>query len=394
MKVYKPSGDSGVPIKLWINDFNEIEPPAMLQLMNMSKLPFIFRHIAVMPDVHLGIGATVGSVVPTVTAVVPAAVGVDIGCGMNAVKTSTKAPIASDILSEYRRRIEQVIPVGNGPGGSHVYVPDEVTSVAGPLWVDYERMVMAKHEIVADKLSQQLGTLGGGNHFIELCVDQYANVWVMLHSGSRNIGNKIGVYFINVAKAIMARYHINLPDKDLAYLAEGTQEFQDYIAAVEWAQRYARVNRELMMAAILRVTGLVPAEPIISCHHNYISHEHHFGCNVWVTRKGAVDASAGKLGIIPGSMGQKSYIVQGKGNPESFNSCSHGAGRAMSRSEAKRKFTVEDLKSQTEGVECRKDEGVIDEIPSAYKSLDKVMQAQADLVEIVHTLKAILTVKG
>jgi tRNA-splicing ligase RtcB len=390
MKVVAEQGRK--PIKMW-TDGVPVEDAAMQQLRNVASLPFVTPHVAVMPDVHLGFGATVGSVIPTVGAIIPAAVGVDIGCGMMAGQTSLQADQLPDSLASLRGKIEDAVPVGNGAAGSHSSVPGAVQQQATGLWARYKTLGLDK-VVPGEKLSQQLGTLGGGNHFIELCLDEQGFVWVMLHSGSRGIGNRIGKRFIELAKEDMRVHSINLPDKELAYLSEGTEHFGSYCDAVGWAQDYARVNRELMLQSILKATGLRVTGLAVACHHNYISEEVHFGVSTWVTRKGAVNAASGAMGIIPGSMGQRSYIVRGKGNPESLSSCSHGAGRRMSRGAATRTFTVADLERQTEGVECRKDAGVLDEIPGAYKDLDAVMAAQSDLVEVVHTLKAILTVKG
>lgn len=383
-----------------------LEEQAAQQLRNTAGMPFIHHHIAVMPDVHMGLGATVGSVVPTHRAIIPAAVGVDIGCGMMAVQTTLSANDLPDSLAAARNVIEIAVPHGrthNGGRGDrgawHDVPVANATLWGSTLAEDYAR-IAAKHP----KLGQgndvnHLGTLGTGNHFIELCLDEADKVWIMLHSGSRGVGNRFGSYFIELARKEMERFFVTLPDKDLAYLAEGTEHFNDYVEAVGWAQRYARTNRELMMAAVVRALGaeLPPfelGEMAVNCHHNYVEREHHFGENVWVTRKGAVRARVGDLGIIPGSMGTRSYIVRGKGNPDSFCSCSHGAGRVMSRTAARKKFTIEDQIRATEGVECRKDADVIDEIPMAYKSIDAVMAAQADLVDIVHTLKQVVCVKG
>lgn len=378
----------------------DVEDAALQQAKNIARLPFIApQGIALMPDAHLGKGATVGSVVPTVNAIIPSAVGVDIGCGMNAVRLSLKASQLPDDLKAIRLQIERDVPLG--PGGAHKdgYVP---TGDTKKLW---EGMHIAGiKEILGDKVFSkawhQLGTLGSGNHFIELCIDENEDVWVMLHSGSRGIGNMIGSYYIEKAKKKMEMFFITLPDGDLAYLPEGDEDFDAYVKAVEWAQEYAFENRKQMLAAVLNaLQRTIPVEfsvtsEAINCHHNYIARENHFGQNLWVTRKGAIRAREGDLGIIPGSMGQRSYIVRGKGNPDSYCSCSHGAGRAMSRAEAKRRFNLFDLAAQTEGVECRKDAEVLDEIPGAYKRLDVVMEQQKDLVEVVHTLKAVLCVKG
>ncbi len=386
--------DDAKPIKMW-TDGVPVEDSAMEQLKNIASLPFIFKHVAVMPDVHLGRGATVGSVIPTKGAIIPAAVGVDIGCGMMAAPLGINASALPESLKAIRHSIERSVPVGFN---SHNTVPNVVQKASIPLWNRFKALALDK-VVKADKLTQQIGTLGGGNHFIELCIDETDGVWIMLHSGSRGVGNKIGMHYIKLAKEDMRKHFINLPDVDLAYFPEGTDHFDEYFDAVKWAQDYAKVNREQMFDAILKALAThLPISRlvghIVQCHHNYVGREHHFGQNILLTRKGAVDASVGKLGIIPGAMGQKSYIVRGKGNVDSFNSCSHGAGRRMSRTAAKKEFTVEDLAKQTEGVECRKDAGVLDEVPSSYKNLDDVMFAQSDLVEIVHTLKAVLTVKG
>ena len=377
-------------------DTPAIEAEALKQLKNLARLPFIAANgVAVMPDVHAGKGSTVGTVIATDKAVIPAAVGVDIGCGMNAVRLTLKAHQLPDSLAAIRDAIEKAVPLG--AGGAHKTADRElfkpapygVTSVFGD----------GKYDWIAKAVSQ-LGTLGSGNHFIELCLDEEDNVWVMLHSGSRGIGNMIGSHFIERAKRNMEKFFISLPDADLAYLPEGTDDFDDYVAAVKWAQDYALENRRLMMELVLDAlresipVAFLPTTEAVNCHHNYVEKENHFGRNLWVTRKGAVRAREGDLGIIPGSMGQQSYIVRGKGNLESYCSCSHGAGRQMSRAEAKRRFSIADLIEQTKGVECRKDADVIDEIPGAYKRLDLVMEAQKDLVEVVHTLRAVLCVKG
>jgi len=393
----KVIAENKVPIKIWA-DYVEVEDEAMKQISNLASMPFIFKHIAIMPDCHWGMGATIGSVVPSKSAVIPAAVGVDIGCGMCAVKTNLTANDLPDSLKDLRHSIERTIPVGFNAYKDESHLEEWECEYAQGL-----AHILDKYKIRDRRQDpfQQLGTLGGGNHFIELCLDENNNVWIMLHSGSRGIGNAIGMKFIELAKEDMRKWMINLPDQDLAYLPEGTEHFNDYVEAVSWAQAYAATNRKVMLRRL--VTNLKHYFPqltvdlentAINCHHNYISRENHFNENIIVTRKGAVRAREGELGIIPGSMGAKSFIVRGKGNPESFNSCSHGAGRAMSRNEAKRRFTIEDQVKATEGVECRKDEGVIDEIPMAYKSIDDVMRSQEDLVDIVHTLKQVLCVKG
>jgi tRNA-splicing ligase RtcB len=398
--------EGGAPIKAWTTGV-PFEAEARAQLERIARLPFIHRHVAVMPDVHLGKGATVGSVVATRQAIIPAAVGVDIGCGMMAVRTSLGAGQLPDDLHAVRTAIEAAVPHGRtnngGPGdrGAWRNLPARTAEAWADLRPGYERII-AKHPRLGRGWSvEHLGTLGTGNHFIEVCLDEQQQVWLMLHSGSRGVGNRIGSHFIEVAKEDMRRWFINLPDQDLAYLPEGTEHFDDYVVAVAWAQDYARRNRELMMEALLealRRTGLLPPFEArleaVNCHHNYVEREHHFGADVFVTRKGAVRARRGDLGIIPGSMGSRSYIVRGLGNDQSFHSCSHGAGRAMSRGEARRRFSVADHAAATAGIECRKDEDVIDETPMAYKAIDAVMEAQRALVEVVHTLKQIVCVKG
>ena len=389
--------EDGVPIKAWVHGV-AMEEEARAQLKNVARLPFIHKWVAAMPDVHWGLGATIGSVIPTHKAIIPAAVGVDIGCGMMAARTTLTANDLPDDLKQTRHSIERAIPVGR-----YSFKKTPTASEARYVQLDAQLgAIMEKHPKIGQKSPEkQLGTLGGGNHFIELCLDQEDRVWIMLHSGSRGIGNMIGRYFIGLAKEDMQTHIANLPDKDLAYFNEGTEHFGDYVEAVDWAQRYARTNRELMMQYVidaLHCTRGLPAfearVEVVNCHHNYVQRERHYGADVWLTRKGAVRAGAGDMGIIPGSMGARSFIVRGKGNPESFDSCSHGAGRAMSRKEARRRFNKEDHERMTRGVECRKDDGVLDETPAAYKSIDEVMQAQADLVEIVHTLKQVVCVKG
>jgi tRNA-splicing ligase RtcB len=384
-----------VPIKIWTDD---VEESARKQLDNIAALPWVFKHVAAMPDVHWGKGATVGSVIAMKNAVSPAAVGVDIGCGMGAVKTSLRAEDLPESLKEIRREFERAVPVG--PNGHKVPA--------------FERTGFLKEEILAlltempnlnkltqkmeNKSVQQIGTLGGGNHFIELCLDTHGCVWLMLHSGSRNIGKVLAEHHIGKAKNLA--HNQDIPDPDLAVFLANTPEMQEYRNDLYWAQRYAMLNRKLMMALLLRgLQDFFPADKLelqtsVWCHHNYVSEEFHFGENVLVTRKGAISAKAGEMGIIPGSMGARSFIVKGLGNPDSFHSASHGAGRKMSRGAAKRQFSKGDLEQQTQGVECRKDEGVIDEIPAAYKDIQKVMDNQKDLVEIVSELKQVLCVKG
>jgi tRNA-splicing ligase RtcB (3'-phosphate/5'-hydroxy nucleic acid ligase) len=386
--------DGARPIKIWTD---EVEDSALQQLKNLSRLPFISGNgVACMPDVHAGIGATVGTVIATDKAIIPAAVGVDIGCGMNAVRLSLKASDLPDNLIDIRHQIERDVPLGTG--GSHH--KDRLSSLHPGLSDRYTELVEKHKGIYNRNMESQLGTLGSGNHFIELCIDEAQDVWVMLHSGSRGVGNLIGRYFIEKAKKRMEQYFISLPDGDLAYFPEDTDDFNDYVEAVQWAQDYAMENRRTMMAAVIAALHRhIPAEftitqEAINCHHNYVERENHFGKNLWVTRKGAIRAREGDLGIIPGSMGQRSYIVRGKGNLQSYCSCSHGAGRKMSRAQARRTFTVADLEAQTAGVECRKDDAVLDEIPGAYKEIDQVMANQTDLVDVVHMLKQILCVKG
>jgi len=374
------------PIHIWTDD---VEDSARQQLHNMAKLPFLHPHgIAVMPDVHAGIGSTVGTVIATHKAIIPAAVGVDIGCGMNAVRVSFKASDLPDSLAELRHDIERSVPLG--AGGAHR--DDTTLPVAPPSSVQAAASMR--------NAGRQLGTLGSGNHFIEICLDENDDVWVVLHSGSRSIGNQIGRFYIEKARKLMERYFITLPDGDLAYLPEDTDDFRDYVEAVQWAQEYALENRRRLMAAVVgSMRHRIPkpftvTQEAINCHHNYVEMESHYGKNVYVTRKGAIRAREGDLGVIPGSMGARSYIVRGKGNAASYCSCSHGAGRRMSRSAARKAFTVADLAAQTQGVECRKDDAVLDEIPGVYKDIDEVMENQRDLVDVVHTLRQVLCVKG
>jgi tRNA-splicing ligase RtcB (3'-phosphate/5'-hydroxy nucleic acid ligase) len=391
-----------VPVKIWTQD---IGYEAIQQLNNLAQLPIVHHHIAAMPDVHVGKGATVGSVIPTKQAIIPAAVGVDIGCGMNAVRTSLTASDLPDNLRQIRSAIEANVPVGFNQHQASKMRGSALKRVARALDNRLDAIV-GKHTGLMKMQRRfnetwicQLGTLGGGNHFIELCIDESQHVWIMLHSGSRGIGNVMGRYFIAAAQKDMRRHQIHLPDKDLAYFSEGSDWFDDYFEALNWAQDYALINRsQLMQATIDAMRAHLPAfkllDEAINCHHNYVSQETHFDEKLFITRKGAISARQGELGIIPGSMGAKSYIVRGLGNAESFCSCSHGAGRSMSRSAAKRQFNRFDLEAQTQGVECRKDGGVVDEIPAAYKDIDQVMANQSDLVEIVHALKQVVCIKG
>ena len=397
-KILNADAAYGVPVKIFTND---IDQDSIEQLTKMAQLQFIHSHIAVMPDVHVGKGATVGSVIPTKHAIIPAAVGVDIGCGMNAIRLNLKSSQLPDNLSSLRHAIERKVPVGFD-------LHKQVKAKASTLTPLDKRLqpIISKHPGLVRMLrkfdmtwQKQLGTLGGGNHFIELCLDENQDVWIMLHSGSRGLGNVIGTYFIELAKKEAQHRFGHVPDKDLSYFAEGSASFDDYVEAVEWAQAYAYENRREMMRLILEaIRPLLPSfqltKEAINCHHNYVSQEQHGGENLLITRKGAIRAGKDELGIIPGSMGARSYIVRGKGHPDSFCSCSHGAGRKMSRNKAKHLFNQQDLIQQTQGIECRKDAGVIDEIPAAYKDIDQVMAHQSDLIEVVHTLKQVLCIKG
>ncbi|WP_431357547.1 RtcB family protein [Pseudomonas putida] len=393
----------GKPIKLW-TDGVPVEDEARQQLLNTARMPFIFKHLAVMPDVHLGKGSTIGSVIPTVGAIIPAAVGVDIGCGMIAARTSLHARDLPDNLHGLRSAIEQAVPHGKSFGkrdqGAWADVPAKADKAWGQLAGRFKAITDKYPRLEKTNNRHHLGTLGGGNHFIEVCLDEADRVWFMLHSGSRGVGNAIGNLFIELAQADMRQHLANLPDEDLAYFEEGSRHFADYVEAVEWAQEYARQNRELMMLAVVGAARKALGKPFeasleaVNCHHNYVQREQHFGREVLVTRKGAVSAQKGELGIIPGSMGARSFIVRGLGNEESFCSCSHGAGRVMSRTKAKSRFTVEDQRRATAHVECRKDKDVVDEIPMAYKDIEAVMRAQQALVEVVHTLRQVVCVKG
>ena len=393
----------GVPVKLWTQGV-PVEAQARQQLYNTARLPIVFSHIAVMPDVHYGLGATIGSVVPTLRAIIPAAVGVDIGCGMMAAKTTLRAEDLPDNLAPLRAAIEQAVPHGRAPGprdpGAWGDVPEAVDAAWATLAPEFQALCDDHPRLKNTNNRKHLGTLGTGNHFIEVCLDEQGAVWFMLHSGSRGVGNAIGTMFIDLAKQDAIRNNANLPDKDLAYFEEGACHFGEYVRAVGWAQRYAAINRAVMMERVIAAARTVISKPFdshveaVNCHHNYVQREVHFGQELLVTRKGAVSAQLGQLGIIPGSMGARSFIVRGKGNADSFHSCSHGAGRRMSRNAARRQFTLDDHARATDGVECRKDAEVIDETPAAYKDIDAVMAAQADLVEVVHTLKQVVCVKG
>jgi tRNA-splicing ligase RtcB len=395
-------------VKAWTGEI-PVERDAVNQIRNIASLPIIAGHVAIMPDVHLGKGATVGSVIPTKAAIIPSAVGVDIGCGMVAVKLNLDASDLPDNLSAIRAQIERDVPVGF----QFHKAPTKMNSRAGlaalrlnreidKLQADFEQLAIRERlgRLDEGRVWRQVGTLGGGNHFIEICLDESQAVWLMLHSGSRNVGKTIGECAIHMARDIAHAENRHLPDRDLAWLDEGSAEFDEYVTALSWAQSYAATNREVMLTLVIAAVSkamkpeIHGVEEAVNCHHNYASLEEHFGQRLWITRKGAVSARAGELGIIPGSMGARSFIVRGKGNAESYSSCSHGAGRRMSRGAAKRQFSLDDLAEQTLGVECRKDAGVIDEIPAAYKDIDEVMAAQSDLVDVVHTLKQVLCVKG
>ena len=387
----------GAPVKAWTRGVS-IEPKAIEQLRRTASLPIIHGWVAAMPDVHVGIGATVGSVVPTRGAVIPAAVGVDIGCGMSAVCTTLKAEDLPTSLKGLRTAIEMRVPVGRGMHRKRSPERDAVWARLGPR---YQALVDARPSLASKDPVAQLGSLGTGNHFIEVCLDEQDRVWFMLHSGSRGLGNRFGTAFIELAREDMRAHASTLPDEDLAYLREGTSHFDEYVEAVTLAQEYAAENRRLMMSAVVEAAKstrvIKPFDAtlmVVDCHHNYVARETHFGADVLVTRKGAVRAGKGQLGIIPGSMGARSYIVRGKGNPESFESCSHGAGRALSRTAARAQFTLAQHEAATKGIECRKDEGVLDETPAAYKPIEAVMAAQEDLVEVLHTLRQVVCVKG
>lgn len=397
--------ENGKPIKMWTQGV-PVEEQARQQLMNTARMPFIFNHLAVMPDVHLGKGSTIGSVIPTQGAIIPAAVGVDIGCGMMAARTTLTASDLPDNLQGLRSAIECAVPHGRSntrsgrDKGAWDTPPQSVDDMWSQLLPGFNRITEKYPRLKNTNDHKHLGTLGTGNHFIEVCLDEAGFVWFMLHSGSRGVGNAIGTFFIELAQDDMRQHIANLPDRDLAYFEEGSQHFDDYVEAVGWAQDYARRNRAAMMQNVVAAAKRVIAKPFetnveaVNCHHNYVQKETHFGTEVLVTRKGAVSARKGELGIIPGSMGAKSYIVRGLGNEEAFCSCSHGAGRTMSRNEAKRRYTLDDQINATAHVECRKDEAVIDEIPMAYKDIDAVMQAQSSLVEVLHTLRQVVCVKG
>jgi len=398
MPVRQVIEEGRVPVKVYTD---EVEASARQQLVNLSRLPIIHHHVAAMPDVHAGIGATVGSVIATYRAIIPAAVGVDIGCGIIATRTSlTGNDFDEQMLKRVFDQVSRDVPVGRDQHKEARALTDAAKPFGRSL-----RKILEKHPQLEKRFPRtqnwacQMGTLGGGNHFIEVCLDEASHVWVMLHSGSRGIGNAIGTYFIELARRDAERRELRLPDRDLAYFEEGAEHFGDYVEAVGWAQGYAAANRhamaDLVLAALRRhLPAFEVTSEVVNCHHNYVERERHYGADVWVTRKGAIRARAGDLGIIPGSMGTRSYIVRGRGSEESFQSCAHGAGRRMSRTQAQKTFTPRDVAEQTQGVVCRKDRGVVDEIPGAYKNIDEVMANQSDLVETVHTLKQVICVKG
>lgn len=381
-------------ILAWL-DPNTIEEAAKQQLLNISEMPFLYKHVAVMPDCHLGKGATVGSVIATDKAIIPAAVGVDIGCGMIAVKTKFFANDLPDDLEKLRHSIERRIPLGAGVSNRNV----EGTAL--------ERVKALKEKIgcpIGEKWESQLGTLGSGNHFIELSLDENNQLWAVLHSGSRGIGNQLACKHIKVAQTLCEDMFIALKDKDLAYLPEDSEPFKEYIRDLHWAQDFALANREEMMDRVMidlsyafygenGHQGEIELERI-NCHHNFTQKEYHYGRNVWVTRKGAIQMRESQLGIIPGSMGTRSYIVSGKQNDLAFHSAPHGAGRRFSRNEARKRFTMEDFENQMKGIICRHSEALIDELPMAYKDIDEVMDNSKELVDIKHILKQILSIKG
>ena len=405
-EILQKEGEEGRScIKMWTRGV-PVEKKAKEQLARTATMPFIYKWLAVMPDVHLGQGSTIGSVIPTRGAIIPAAVGVDIGCGMMAVRTSLVASDLPDNLYPLRLAIEQRVPHGrtNNGGrsdkGAWAQIPEKTRKGWKSLEKGFKQIIDTTPKLEKTNHIAHLGTLGTGNHFLEVSLDEQDRVWVVLHSGSRGVGNAIGSHFIALAKKEMQKRMVNLPDRDLAYLSEGAEHFDDYLFAVNWAQEFAKISRQIMMEHALEGMQKIIPKPFeakveaIDCHHNYVASEHHYGQDVLVTRKGAVRAGKTDMGIIPGSMGACSFIVRGLGNPESFCSCSHGAGRVMSRREAKQQVCLQEHIKATTGVECRKDADVIDETPSAYKDIEKVMEAQSDLVEVVHTLKQVICVKG
>ncbi len=400
MPVHGVLNHGRVPVKIWA-PIGDVESNALTQLSNVSKLPYVFKHVAAMADVHVGFGVTVGSVIATQGMLMPCAVGVDIGCGMIAIKTPLDAKRVGDNIQLLRHRIESAIPLG--PEGNDKITKGVENWKGWRHWDELHALDKKRDNKLYKTARIQLGSLGGGNHFIEICLDTENNVWVMLHSGSRNVGKTLAERHMSIAKKLVREAGDKLPDPELAYFLEHEDEFSAYYHDLMWAQKYAAQNRVEMMDRVLAILAkTVTDEPNknikrlmeVNCHHNYVAKEIHYDEQVLITRKGAVSAQENEYGIIPGSMGTKSYIVKGKGCAESFHSCSHGAGRRMSRGKAKQHFTLEDLAAQTAGVECNKGWDVLDEIPGAYKDIDVVMNNQTDLVEIVATLKQILCVKG
>lgn len=389
--------NSSVPVKIWTRD---IDLKSIDQLKNVARLPFVFHHVAAMPDVHAGMGATIGSVIATKGAVIPAAVGVDIGCGMLAARTNlTKHTFNERKLQRLMQEILFRVPVGFAQRSKENTRWKSCEPFEEPLKEILFHEPTMLDPMIKSEWHAQLGTLGGGNHFIELTVDDEDRLWIMLHTGSRGIGNIMASFFIARAKTLAKENGEELPDIYLASLKEGTEDFDLYMKAAHWAQDYAMANRQIILEDVIEALRVLKPSTelegeIVNCHHNYVAQEEHFGETIWVTRKGAIRAGLGEKGIIPGSMGACSYIVEGLGNEESFCSSSHGAGRKMSRTEAKKRFSVNDLKAQTKGVVCRKDAGVLDEIPKAYKSIDAVMANQSDLTKTLHELKQILCIKG
>ena len=377
-----------------------LEPDALAQAERTARLPFIFPHLALMPDAHVGKGATVGSVIPTLGAVIPAAVGVDIGCGMMAVRTPYRADDLPRDLAGLREAIEAAVPTS--AGAYNQTLTDTAQAAVGELTDDATRPGKTggfDPDTYSPTWREQLGSLGGGNHFIEVSRDEEDRVWLFLHSGSRGVGNKIAAHHIKVAREVMKRYWIELEDPDLAYLVQGTPEFADYMRQLAWAQRFAELNRAEMMTRVQACFGDWTGEPFVAseqiqCHHNYTARERVYGKDVIVSRKGAIDAHVGVAGLIPGSMGTASYVVRGKGHPPAINSAPHGAGRAMSRTQARARFTQDDLRAAMAGVEFRDSADLVDEIPGAYKDIDQVMADSTDLVEVVHQLRQIINVKG
>lgn len=380
-----------LPIKMW-TDPTKVEEEAKKQLRHVANLPFVLKHVAVMPDVHVGKGATIGTVAIMQDAIPPSMVGVDLGCGMVATSTNVSRKEIENFRPAIRLAIENAVPRGHN---EHSKVENHVVD-----WFTNRGFYKALlPDDLFHKARRQMGTLGSGNHFIELCYDQEDRIWVLLHSGSRHIGLQLANYYIRQAKEDMARFHYDLPDPELAYLTKDRPAFDDYMYDLRWAQDYAAENRSQMLTTVISQLSAIIGRPVltftyVNCRHNYATYERHYDEDVIVVRKGAIRAGVDELGVVPGSMGAASYIVKGKGNAESFCSCAHGAGRRLGRAAAKKQYTVQDLVALTEGIECRKDAGVLDEIPAAYKSIEQVMQDQTDLVEQVNVLRQVINVKG